>query len=38
VLFERDFGRIARLSRRYWRQRAWFDRLREGIAGLLDRH
>src|SRR2546429_190516 len=25
------------LRRRYWRQRAWLDRLRETIAGVLDR-
>jgi phosphatidylserine/phosphatidylglycerophosphate/cardiolipin synthase-like enzyme len=38
VLFEGDFAASRALSRRYWRQRAWLDRLREGIAGLLDRH
>jgi phosphatidylserine/phosphatidylglycerophosphate/cardiolipin synthase-like enzyme len=37
ALFERDFAASRALNRRYWRQRAWFDRLREGIAGLLDR-
>jgi phosphatidylserine/phosphatidylglycerophosphate/cardiolipin synthase-like enzyme len=38
VLFEGDFAVSRALNRRYWRQRAWLDRLREGIAGLLDRH
>lgn len=37
ALFEADFSVSRALSRRYWRQRAWLDRLREGIAGLLDR-
>ena len=37
ALFERDF-RVSRLiSRRHWRERAWLDRLRECIAGALDR-
>ena len=37
ALFERDF-RVSRLiSRRHWRERAWLDRLRESIAGALDR-
>ena len=38
LLFEGDFAASRALSRRHWRQRAWLDRLREGIAGLLDRH
>jgi hypothetical protein len=25
------------ISRHHWRRRAWFDRLRENIAGALDR-
>ncbi len=37
ALFERDFAVSRALSRRYWRQRAWLDRLRESIAGMLDR-
>src|SRR5207237_1005187 len=37
ALFERDFAVSRALSRRHWRQRAWLDRLREGIAGVLDR-
>jgi cardiolipin synthase len=37
ALFEGDFAVSRVLSRRYWRQRAWLDRLREGIAGVLDR-
>jgi cardiolipin synthase A/B len=37
ALFERDFGVSRAISRRYWRERAWLDRLREGIAGALDR-
>jgi cardiolipin synthase A/B len=37
ALFEVDFGASRELSRRYWRQRAWLDRLRESIAGALDR-
>jgi cardiolipin synthase A/B len=36
-LFERDCGASRAISRRYWRQRAWLDRLRESIAGALDR-
>ena len=38
ALFERDFGVSRRISRRYWRQRAWLDRLRESIAGAIDRY
>jgi len=37
ALFERDFGVSRPISRRSWRQRAWLDRLRERIAGALDR-
>jgi len=37
ALFEADFAVSRALSRRYWHRRAWFDRLREGIAGVLDR-
>jgi cardiolipin synthase A/B len=38
ALFEGDFAVSRALSRRYWRQRAWLDRLREVIAGALDRY
>jgi phosphatidylserine/phosphatidylglycerophosphate/cardiolipin synthase-like enzyme len=38
ALFERDFGVSQALSRRHWRERARLDRLRELIAGALDRH
>jgi cardiolipin synthase len=37
ALFERDFRVSRPISRRSWRQRAWLDRLRERIAGALDR-
>jgi cardiolipin synthase A/B len=37
ALFTRDFRASRAISRRYWRQRAWLDRLRESIAGALDR-
>jgi phosphatidylserine/phosphatidylglycerophosphate/cardiolipin synthase-like enzyme len=37
ALFEADFAASLQLSRRYWRERAWLDRLRERIAGTLDR-
>jgi cardiolipin synthase A/B len=37
ALFARDFALSRAISRRHWRQRAWLDRLREGIAGALDR-
>jgi cardiolipin synthase len=37
ALFEADFAVSRALSRRYWHRRAWLDRLREGIAGVLDR-
>jgi phosphatidylserine/phosphatidylglycerophosphate/cardiolipin synthase-like enzyme len=36
-LFTADFTASMELSRRYWRERAWLDRLRERIAGVLDR-
>lgn len=38
ALFEDDFGASRTLSRRSWRQRAWLDRVRENIAGALDRY
>jgi cardiolipin synthase A/B len=37
ALFEADFAVSRALSRRSWHRRAWLDRLREGIAGVLDR-
>ncbi len=37
ALFERDFSVSRAISRRHWRHRAWLDRLRETIAGALDR-
>ena len=37
ALFESDLRVSRAISRRYWRQRAWLDRLRENIAGALDR-
>jgi cardiolipin synthase A/B len=37
ALFVADFAASLQLSRRYWRERAWLDRLRERIAGTLDR-
>ena len=36
-LFMADFGASRQISRRHWRQRARIDRLRENIAGALDR-
>jgi cardiolipin synthase A/B len=36
-LFSGDFALSLALSRRHWPQRAWADRLRERIAGALDR-
>jgi cardiolipin synthase A/B len=36
-LFAQDLLVSRAISRRYWRQRAWLDRLRESIAGVLDR-
>jgi phosphatidylserine/phosphatidylglycerophosphate/cardiolipin synthase-like enzyme len=38
ALFERDFAVSRRISRRYWQQRARLDRLRESIAGAIDRY
>jgi cardiolipin synthase A/B len=38
ALFIKDTLASRRISRRYWRQRAWLDRLRERIAGSLDRY
>jgi cardiolipin synthase A/B len=38
ALFERDFAVSRVISRRYWRERAWLDRLRENIAGAIDRY
>jgi cardiolipin synthase A/B len=37
AVFTRDFALSRAISRRLWRQRAWLDRLRESIAGVLDR-
>jgi cardiolipin synthase len=37
ALFVADFAASMELSRRYWRERAWLDRRRENIAGVLDR-
>ena len=37
ALFERDFLESRIVSRRYWGRRHWLDRLRENIAGRLDR-
>ena len=37
ALFERDFLVSRLISRRHWGERAWLDRLRESIAGALDR-
>jgi cardiolipin synthase len=36
-LFMEDFGASRQISRRHWRERARLDRLREAIAGALDR-
>jgi len=38
ALFDRDFAVSSRISRRYWGQRARIDRLRETIAGAIDRY
>jgi phosphatidylserine/phosphatidylglycerophosphate/cardiolipin synthase-like enzyme len=38
ALFERDFAVSRLISHRYWRKRAWLDRLREHIAGAIDRY
>ncbi|HYB33947.1 MAG TPA: phospholipase D-like domain-containing protein [Steroidobacteraceae bacterium] len=37
ALFERDLLVSRPISSRHWRRRAWLDRLRERIAGALDR-
>ena len=37
ALFERDFLVSRLISRRHWGERGWLDRLRESIAGALDR-
>ncbi|HYB64351.1 MAG TPA: phospholipase D-like domain-containing protein [Steroidobacteraceae bacterium] len=37
ALFSADLAVSSALSRRHWPQRAWLDRLRERIAGALDR-
>jgi cardiolipin synthase A/B len=37
AVFEGDCAQSEMLSRRYWPQRAWVDRLQERIAGALDR-
>ncbi len=36
ALFEQDFGVSACISRRRWRERARWDRIREAVAGRLD--
>jgi len=36
-VFAEDFAASRQITRRHWRQRAWLDRLRERIAGALDR-
>jgi phosphatidylserine/phosphatidylglycerophosphate/cardiolipin synthase-like enzyme len=38
ALFERDFGVSRLISRRYWDRRARLERLREDIAGMIDRY
>lgn len=37
AMFEEDCSRSLELDRRHWRRRPWADRLRENVAGLLDR-
>ena len=37
ALFEADLRVSRAISRYHWRERTWLDRLREGIAGALDR-
>jgi phosphatidylserine/phosphatidylglycerophosphate/cardiolipin synthase-like enzyme len=37
ALFEGDLALSRAITRRSWRERAWIDRLRESIAGTLDR-
>jgi|HubBroStandDraft_3_1064219.scaffolds.fasta_scaffold04773_2 cardiolipin synthase len=38
ALFESDLNVSRAISRRHWRRRAWLDRVRERIAGALDRY
>ena len=38
ALFERDFLVSRLISRRHWHERAWIERLRENIAGAIDRY
>jgi cardiolipin synthase len=38
LVFAADFAVSRALNRLQWPRRAWLDRLRERIAGLLDRH
>jgi len=38
ALFIKDFAVSRLITRRYWRQRARLDRLRESIAGAIDRY
>ena len=38
ALFERDFAVSRGISRRHWHRRARLDRLRESIAGAIDRY
>jgi len=38
ALFESDLKVSRAISRRRWRRRAWLDRVRERIAGALDRY
>ena len=38
ALFESDFNVSRAISRRHWSRRAWLDRVRERIAGALDRY
>jgi phosphatidylserine/phosphatidylglycerophosphate/cardiolipin synthase-like enzyme len=37
AVFEEDCSQSLELDRRHWRRRSWADRLRESVAGLLDR-
>jgi phosphatidylserine/phosphatidylglycerophosphate/cardiolipin synthase-like enzyme len=37
AVFAGDFSASRAMSRLQWRQRAWIDRVRESIAGVLDR-
>jgi phosphatidylserine/phosphatidylglycerophosphate/cardiolipin synthase-like enzyme len=38
ALFERDFAVSRLISLHRWQERAWLDRLRENIAGAIDRY